>query len=138
MAEAPSPDTDRRFLEQAGHMLRQSVDELDAATRSRLNRARQAALAEFDRGSAVPAWLPGSRWYAGAALATVAVMAVGILIARVPVQAPESIAQVEHAAEVDVVLADESLEMLDDLDFYDWLGAEDVLPAADVAPSRAG
>lgn len=119
-------------------MLRQSADQLDAATRSRLNRARQAALAELDAKGGVPAWLPGGRWYAGIAIATVAAIAVGIGIARAPSQAPESIAQTAHAAEVDVLLADENLEMLDDLDFYDWIDPEEVPPASDVAPSLAG
>ena len=118
------PSQDDRLAEQAAKMLRESADGLDAATLSRLNRARQAALAEWDRTTASSSWFP-ERWHSSVAVATVAFVAIGIGTLRGPLWVPESIANHEQVSDVDVLLADENLEMLDDLDFYDWMEPEE-------------
>lgn len=126
-------EPERRFAEAATRLLRQSAEELDAATLSRLNRARQAALAELERGSRRPAWVPFG-WRPAVAMAAVAVVAVVLSSGRVPltprdasppapVAAETPLGHVDHAGEIELMLADENLEMLEDLDFYDWLDA---------------
>jgi len=110
------PDNERRAAA-AGKLLRDSAGELDAATLSRLNRARQAALA---------AGQPGIRrrptWLAAAAGATT--LAFLVLVVRlVPGPGPESGVPAD-AGDLDVLLADESLEMMEDLEFYTWLDPE--------------
>ena len=42
-------NAEERFTAEAGRLLREAEEQLDAATLSRLNRARQAALAELER-----------------------------------------------------------------------------------------
>jgi hypothetical protein len=129
---------DEQLAERAGRMLRQGAEGLDAATRSRLNRARQAALAEFDRGGAATHRFP-ARWNTGVAFAAVAAIALGIgVTARGPLWPPAPAARSAEAAEVDLLLADENLEMLDELDFYDWLGPDEGPAAPDAGQSLAG
>jgi hypothetical protein len=123
MTDMPSPQDDR-LAEGAARMLRESADGLDAATLSRLNRARQAALAELDRRAARSSWLP-EHWHSSIAVAAVVLVVVGIGILRGPLWVPESVATNEKSSDVDVLLADENLEMLDDLDFYDWMEPEE-------------
>jgi hypothetical protein len=138
MNEPLSQQDDEQLAERAGRMLRQGAEGLDAATQSRLNRARQAALAEFDRGRAAMPWFP-ARWHTGVAFAAVAAIALGIgVAARGPLWPPASAARSADVAEVDLLLADENLEMLDDLDFYDWLGPDEGPAAPDAGQSLAG
>ena len=120
-------ESERRFTEAATRLLRQSAEELDAATLSRLNRARQAALAELERGSRRAAWVPFG-WRPAVAMAAVAVVAVVLSSGRVPLMPRDAsppaavetpLGHVDHAGEIELMLADENLEMLEDLDFYD-------------------
>lgn len=114
-------DGDESFARAAGALLRESAEQIDAATASRLNRARQAALAQMPRRRSRATWLVP-------ALSTAAVgaLAVGLWLNRsggpgVPAAAPVA---VESAADMDLLLADDSLEMFEDLEFYAWLDAD--------------
>jgi hypothetical protein len=111
---------DAAFAKTAGELLRRNADDIDAATASRLNRARQAALAEVPRRRRRTPWLvPG--------LSTVAVgaLAVGLWLNRGAGPELPAIATpaVESAADMDLLLATD-LEMLEDLEFYAWLDAD--------------
>jgi len=99
-----------------------SVDALDAQTRSRLNRARQAAVAELERRERSPwrTWLP-----AGALAATAAV-------ALVLWQRPADITgpgDVEATAEIaELPASDEDLDLVsEDPEFYAWSAQEATL-----------
>lgn len=98
-------------------LLGRSAETLDAATLSRLNRARQAALAER-RPAWRQSWLIGGG-FAGAALA----LAIGLGIAghsprmHVPPGAPV------QSGEVDPFVADDGLDLYENLDFYVWFDA---------------
>ena len=108
---------DDQFSSTAGRMLRDSADELDASTAARLERGRQLALEESGRRRAGPAsWLPAL------ATAAVAVLAVALWVSQEQTPAPPVAA--ESAADMDLLLAADSLEMLEDLDFYTWLDSE--------------
>jgi len=94
----------------------------DAATLSRLNRARQAALGQ--RRRRVREWLP-----VGAVAACT--MLVALLVANDHRRAhtgaaPELplAAQSESAGDVDLVSSEDSLEFYQDLEFYAWLEAQ--------------
>jgi hypothetical protein len=103
-------DTFEKGLKQA---FDESVDALDAATLSRLNRGRHAALAELQRPR--HQW---SRWVP----ATGAVAA--ILVAVVVLQSPtaiDDIAAVNSVTDMEILLGEDSIEMLEDLEFYSWL-----------------
>ena len=133
-------EADERLARDAQRLLRQGADELDAHTQSRLNRARQSALAEYDRHGARPSRLRG--WQAGlgaAAVCATAFIAVALWVGRVPgpvspgaeTAAPVS-AGTGPASDLEVVLVeDENPEMIEDLEFYDWLDTD---PAAADAP----
>lgn len=110
---------DDALAKAAGELLRRSAEDIDAATASRLNRARQAALAEMPRQRRGGPWLVP-------ALSTAAVgaLAIGLWLNRgAELPAPAAPA-VESAADMDLLLADDSLEMLEDLEFYAWLDAD--------------
>jgi hypothetical protein len=91
-----------------------SVEALDAQTRSQLNRARQAALAELERRERTPwrTWLPVG------ALAAVAA------IALVVWQRPDGTAPVDIAATAAIAelpASDEDLDLVrEDPEFYAW------------------
>lgn len=121
-------ETERRARE----LFDASVDGLDGETRSRLNRARQAALAEAGHARRSPwrVWLPA------AAAASVAMLAV--VLWRMPGESLERSAAGTNgtpAAEVVELLATSGgIDVAsDDPEFYSWLATRD-LPA----PNGAG
>jgi len=117
---------DERWTEnerQAREHFDASVEGIDAATRSRLNRARQAAVAEVERSRHGPwrTWLPA------AAAASVALLAV--VLWRMPGQQPgASLAEGAPTAEVVEMLAIGDDVVSEDPEFYTWL-ADRGLPA---------
>jgi hypothetical protein len=95
-----------------------SVEALDAETRSRLNRARQAAIAELDTAKA-PAW---RSWAPAGAVAAALVAAV---LWRVPGtgEAPQNGGAPLEL--VELVAEGEDLELMsEDLEFYGWVAAQ--------------
>jgi hypothetical protein len=94
-----------------------SVDALDAATLSRLNRGRQRALAELGgvrRHGAWLRWLPATGVAAAALLAVMLTVDPGTAVPDDPVSASDF-----------GMLLEDDLEMIEDLEFYSWLeGAE--------------
>lgn len=96
-------------------VLEQSAQTLDAATLSRLNRARQAALA-----AAMPRqrWSLPLRW--GVAFAASAMLAVVLLPAlqTAPVAAPTS------SEDFAMIAAEVEPALLEDLEFYAWLDSQ--------------
>jgi hypothetical protein len=109
-----SPDD---WTGQARAVLDASAQGLDAATLSRLNRARQQALA-----AATPA-RPALRWTRRLAIATSLLLAVTIWW---PDSGPAPTAPngPPLSPEDAELLADGALEMTDDPEFYAWLDAD--------------
>jgi len=104
---------DDALVSKAKQLFDESVDGLDGATRSRLNRGRQAALSEVtSRPRRVSQWLPAG----GVAAAAIALMVVwnGAEQMDVP-QVPEI------ATDMEILLNEDSLEMIEDLEFYSWI-----------------
>ena len=87
----------------------ESVEKLDAATLSRLNQGRQRALAELQ--SAPTPWL---RW-APAAGVTAAVL-VAVMVAMPPQGEVEALPS--SVADMEILLGEDSIEMLEELEFY--------------------
>lgn len=109
----PMPD----WTDQARSLLEASTQELDAATLSRLNRARQRALA-----AAAP---QRSAWQWPRRLAVAASLLLAAVIwwpeaAQDPAATGASTLSPEDAE----LLADGEFEMTDDLEFYAWLDAD--------------
>lgn len=106
----------RKITESAKASFDRSVDSLDAATLSRLNRGRQAALAELESPS--KAWI---RWAPATGLAAAVLMAVVML------RGPGDVDVISApASDFDILLSEESIEMLEDLEFYSWLATQEL------------
>jgi hypothetical protein len=118
-------DSDEVFGRAAGELLRQGAETIDAATASRLNQARQAALAQMPGRRARPPWLVPAL-----TAAAVGVVAVGLALSGrdVPGGSASPVPALESAADMDLLLEDDSLEMLENLEFYAWMDA-DLSPA---------
>lgn len=111
-----TPRNDEPWLDRAVALLQQSADGLDAATLSRLNRARQAALAQPRRAMQV--------WW-GVAAASAVVLALGLARHDPPLASPPLAAPGADIGAIDALATDEdNAEMVDDLDFYAWLDAQ--------------
>ena len=117
-----------QWTDQARHLLDESAQGIDAAALSRLNRARQAALATSSaRRRHGWVWMP-----AGLAGACALLVAVGVWHARapqtLPLVAPSATATVAgnapNAEDLDIIASGDNLEMMQDLDFYAWLDAQ--------------
>lgn len=103
--------TDRNIARQLAAALDARADGLDASTRSRLNRARQAALA------AAPTRRRIGPWLAGAGVAAAAVLATVLWLGQpAPVPLPG-----EVLSGLGIEVFEDDLELVEDLDFYEWL-----------------
>jgi len=122
-------DNDRvndAWIAKARILLDESAAGLDAPTLSRLNRARQAALAG-GRPRAVRSWfLP-----TGLAGVCVLLLAVAAWVSYTPPGAaglpvlPLTASASSNSSDIDLVSGDDSLELYQDLEFYAWLDAQD-------------
>ncbi len=106
--------SDRRIAEQTRTLLDEKLAALDAPTLSRLNRRRQRALEQALGPRRY--WLPAGLVTAAAAL----VLAIAVIV-RPPAPVEDAAAPFE---DLDLLVADESLDMLAELEFYVWLEGE--------------
>ena len=103
-----------QFEQSAKALFDESVASLDAATLSKLNQGRHAALA-----AAVDAprlWL---RWVPAAGMATAVLVAV--LVVRGPDMVDEPFAANPMPGDFEMLMGDDALEMIEELDFYSWI-----------------
>lgn len=105
-------ESDDKFVKEAKAVFDESVDRLDAATLSALNRSRHRALAAGN--SRTVDWL---RW------APVTGVAAAVLVAVLMTQPdPVTVESMPGpVSEMEILLGDESMEMLEDLEFYAWM-----------------
>jgi len=108
--------TDEQLTQEAKEAFDRSVDGLDAATLSRLNRGRQAALAEVDRpGREWLRWMPATG------------IAAAVLLAVITLQGPGEMDVISApATDLEILLSEESIEMLEELEFYSWLATQEL------------
>lgn len=115
------------FERRSRDLLRAESESLSGAALSRLNRSRQSALAHLDTG-------PARGKFAGLLPVSGAVLAGAVVIAlwlgtgpSITTDAPGlsevgiPVTDSSVAADIDVLITDDSLELLEDLDFYNWL-----------------
>lgn len=111
-------DQHAAFEQRARGLFDDSVARLDAATLSRLNQARQSAVAAASRRRP----LPFSGWAPAGAAAAAAVLAVALWIGRSPAPHTQAPAAMPDALEF-VAQADDVDLLGDDVEFYDWATA---------------
>jgi hypothetical protein len=100
--------SDEKFVKEAKAWFDGSVDELDAATLSTLNQRRHRALEELHR--------PQQQWLRWAPATGVAV---AVLVAVLVTQPEPVVTELPvAAADIEILLGEESIEMLEDLEFY--------------------
>ena len=108
------PGSNEQFEQSAKALFDESVDSLDAATLSKLNQGRQAALAAA--ADAPGLWL---RWAPAAGMATAVLVAV--LVVRGPDMGGVPIAANPMPGDFELLMGDDALEMIEELDFYSWI-----------------
>jgi uncharacterized glyoxalase superfamily metalloenzyme YdcJ len=106
------------FASKAKEVFDESVQGLDAAARSRLNRARHEALAHAGSGVSHSQWL---RWGPATGVAAAAVVAVVVLTGRPPI---DELTPPATVSDFEILLDQESFEMLEELEFYSWMDLE--------------
>lgn len=112
-------ENDSDLAETVSGSLDRSIDRLDAATLSRLNQARHAALAVKHRNRAGLPWLTAG---------SLAAIAVAILASRLLMTSPDirpDNLPIASIADADFIVASEDLEMLENLEFIAWMAAQD-------------
>jgi len=114
--ERSAPVTEEAWVERAIALLDESAHGLDAATVSRLNRARQSALAP--RRSQRRGWMIGGS-FAAAAIALVLALGLG----HRPL--PGALSPTDGAQDdLDALVDDDSPDLYENLDFYAWLDVQ--------------
>ena len=111
-------ERDDTFGKHAKAAFDESVDKLDAATLSRLNRSRHEALAELHRPKRQ--W---SRWMPATGVAAAVLVAVMVL------QSPTAVndfAAATTVTDMEILLGEDSIEMLEDLEFYSWIDSAEM------------
>ena len=109
----------------AQELLRASADALDGNIRSRLTQARSAAIEEARKARARFAWrtlVPAGALAGAAALAF-------LLWSGVP-RAPGPATPHNSFEDIDLIVTSESFELLEDLEFYEWVATTDAAGAS--------
>jgi len=115
---------DEDFARRTGTRLRESASELDAATLSRLNRARQKALDEMTGKKRV-----AYGWLVPAGVTALgATVVIGLWQAGGSGDTPVDFAPLtaEDVTDFELLLDEGELEMIEDLEFFAWLAVEDL------------
>ena len=116
---------DDLFASRTKVLFDESVQGLDAATQSRLTQSRHRALAEIATGAGLGQWNLSQWNHWGAPLAGVAAAAVfAVVLWRGDPQVDELVPPTS-VADFEILLDQETFEMLQDLEFYSWMDIDD-------------
>ena len=116
---------DEQLSKRAKEVFDESVEKLDGATLSKLTRSRHEALAELAR----PARHQWSRWMPATGVAA------AVLVAVMVMQSPsdvENLVEPATVTDMEILLGEDSIEMLEDLEFYSWLDLAELDMESDV------
>ena len=102
------------FEKKARALFEDSVERLDAGTRSKLTQARNRALDEVKQGAARRRWI----WAPAGGFAVAAVVAVGVVLWSGHTSQQPGEAALE---DLEIVADSDNLELLEDVEFYAWL-----------------
>jgi len=105
---------EREFISKTKSTLDHQADNLDAATLSRLNLARQAALQQTKRPAKNrQVWIPAGG------------LAVVVLLTSIFLFKAEEIAVSTGIDEMEIIASNDGLDLYEQLDFYMWMVEED-------------
>lgn len=106
---------DDDFLKQIKQALDRQSESLDGETLSRLNSARQAAIQTADKKHKQLLWLPASG------------LAAAVLLTSLFLFRSNDIDMIQNGNidEIELIASSEQLELLEQLEFYQWLLKED-------------
>lgn len=110
--------TDEEIVARTKAALDSKTGSLDAATRSKLNQARQRALAELDKSRSA-----GRYWLPAAGATACAVLAVALLVNKPATDIADqpTLATTVAFDDFDILMAEESIDMLQDLEFFELM-----------------
>jgi hypothetical protein len=112
-------EQEKLFLEKVKKELDAAADDLDALTLARLRSFRMQSLDEAERRKGSSFIIP--RWLTAGGVATVCAMVMAVSIWFTTRQSlPAS-----HPEDVEILAAQEQLDLYKDLDFYSWLASAD-------------
>jgi hypothetical protein len=129
--DGKSQTNDERLARRAKALFDDSVEDLNAEALSRLNRGRQAALQAAQSSAG---FKPMSPWVPAAGIAAAAVFAAVLWRGQPLTERPLPNA----ASDIEILLNDESFEMLNDLEFYSWVDQEIGPESESVGGSNVG
>ncbi len=118
--EQDETEQNELFVGQAKELFDISVERLDAATLSRLNKARHQALAELQQTKPGRQW---ARWMPATGVAAAALVTV-IVLQTPGVEGP--VPSATTVTDFEILLGEDSLEMLEELEFYSWIDPQDL------------
>lgn len=113
------------FVHRARKLFDESVHGLDGQTRSRLNRARHVALKEATGSHRFQTLSP---WVPAAGVAAAAVFAVVLWNGQIETG---DLAPVAEATDFEILMDENSIEMLQELEFYSWIDMDAETDVAD-------
>ncbi|HHO68564.1 MAG TPA: DUF3619 family protein [Gammaproteobacteria bacterium] len=100
---------EQAFVDRLRQQLDRQADELDELTLARLRAARARALEQARGGARSHAWLPA------AGMAVAAALVAAVLLWPSAPKLPAG------ADDLDLLAAGEDMELIEELEFYDWL-----------------
>lgn len=111
---------ERDLVEEAKRLLDQAEDDLDGATLSNLQRARNQALTKREPR---PPWLRRPLILTGAAGSALATAMLAVFLVLRP--AEQDMIDTNVMADLGIMTSEESLEFFEEIDFYEWLSTVD-------------
>ena len=114
--------SEQKFVAQINEALDASVDRIDAETRQKLNAVRRNALSQQKRNIFL------SSGWSKAIFATALSVLVAVLVVQTynPFMQEQGVIEEENIEALELIAAQDALDMYEELEFYSWLVDEDV------------
>jgi len=116
--------SENEFEQRCRTVLAAHVEAIDGQTLSRLQRARQAALATAAKSGAARSFRTPGLWLPGGVLAGAAVLVLAVWVARPVGPAQVTIAEASPVEDAEILSSSDGPDLYaDDAEFYEWAGS---------------